>query len=131
MSENQQLDILDLASARKMVGEILLSQPGNRFGGPFDDTQVCQYFEPGGEPCCVIGHVFARIGIGPADLTGASDVASNTAKFVVLSETWEDKITDKAAAFLRDVQDAQDDGKTWAEVHGMFFGEAEEDEAAS
>ena len=132
---DQQRDILDLAAARKMVSEILLSAPDRVFGAT--GGRACMYFYANGQPSCVVGHVLARLGFnremmrkGDGGDGGRYDL--NSVKFYALREIVKDKITPDAERFLNVAQAYQDQGKSWGEVHGILFpGEAGDSEAAS
>lgn len=124
---------LTLEETKAMVAEILLSNPDERFGefgGPARG-RACLYFEEStGEPACVVGHVFSRLGMTLEDLHGPV-MSANTTKMIVLEYAWKPRIEDDAAGFLDQVQREQDEGLTWREVYDEFFGEEAEDEADS
>ena len=114
--------MLELPEAQQMVKEILLAAPGTYFRPMLGS---CIYFGDRAEPCCVIGHVFSKIGIGLADLVEAEPQEGNDlnmTRFEALRPTWEGKISEEAALFLQRAQDKQDLGITWGEVCAELFG---------
>lgn len=118
---------LTLPQAREMVGEILTSEPRKTFGS----LEGCKYFDDQGEPVCVAGHVFARIGITPGDLNAAPAIRPNTARFSMIEPVWQKKITLDAGEFIYAVQLRQDEGISWGDVYQQFFENEAHDEAAS
>jgi hypothetical protein len=116
--------MIELAEARDLMKEILLSAPNTQF----TDIKQCVYFGPGGEPVCAVGYFFDRIGIRYGDLRGTMPYYNtNTTRVYGLKPTWDDKFGNDVAQFLWRVQDEQDQGSPWGKVYETIFGEAEED----
>lgn len=115
---------LTLGKAKEMVGEILLSDREAYFGL---DSYPCTYFHGDDTPCCVVGHVFSRIGIARKDLVSNNEFAdANSIILTAISVTWAGKISSPAAKFLEQIQDLQDEGQTWGEIYDYVYGEANE-----
>lgn len=116
---------LTLEEVKAMTGEILASAPKTRFLGSSYDPPTCIYFyKDSGKPCCVVGHVFSRIGIGPDQLVHPfSNVNPNTTRIIGIPGTWQGKISEGAADWLGFVQDRQDGGLSWGEIYAQEFGE--------
>lgn len=105
--------MLELDKAVAMVREILESNPGYEPAG-----EECRYFDPDGNPDCVVGHVFQRIGITENDLRFQVTLCQspNTSRFDLLDNAYHDKISAPAARFLSEVQGRQDYGYSWGQI---------------
>lgn len=114
---------LTLEEAKVMVAEILSGAPDTRFD-PISFGDACVYFNPDdGSPSCVVGHVFARIGITRASLDAfPRGPLPNTTVLNGIEHVWEGKISKEAAGWLRRVQERQDSGFTWGEIYEEEFG---------
>lgn len=114
--------MLELDDAVMMVREILASNPEYAPEG-----SECRYFDPEGNPDCVVGHVFQRIGISERDLRFQVTLCRNpnTSRFDLLGSAYHKKISPRAAGFLTDVQEKQDHGYSWGDIIPLLDGFAE------
>lgn len=127
---------IGITKVRKVVKEIAAENPDF----VYTDTRGfkrshgnCQYFAGGArpkfdQPSCIVGHVISRLGIDPTPLKQSfSDTDSDPHPFnkagiarVNRELGWFD---DKATEYLKNVQNAQDEGQTWAvAATGKFYG---------
>jgi hypothetical protein len=113
---------LSYPSARKMLREVLLSAPETRY---LATTPFCgMYFNPlTGSPCCVVGYIFARIGVEYEDV---SEHRANQAALTSLDHLWRDKMTGNAMLVLSEAQRMQDSGRSWGEIYEDLFESEEE-----
>jgi hypothetical protein len=116
------MTMLTMDVAEPMVAEILLSEPDAQFG-PANGANMrqCRYFNNDGTPCCLVGHVFHRIGIEleNIDIWGVDN--PNGAQFAVLEDAWRGDIDRQTANFLEKLQEMQDMGKTWQEIYDAMI----------
>jgi hypothetical protein len=113
---------LSYPSARKMLREILLSAPDTRY---LRSTPLSgYYFNPlTGEPCCVVGHIFVRIGVEYEDVSASLE--NKTALEALEWVRIMDRMTVRAMTFLREAQCMQDNERSWGEIYEDLF-ESEE-----
>lgn len=79
------------------------------------DDFVCRYFDSEGKPSCIVGHVYAAHGYGPDDIReGGTPIAYSN----VMNVEYDNSDIPLA---LRDAQDAQDHGETWAVARAEFI----------
>lgn len=106
---------LALPQAKAMVKEILAAAPETKFRVVEDN---CVYFDESGNPSCVIGHVFAKIGITPDQVSPADNTTILNCLYHVCGE----KITTPTMEWLQDIQSHQDCGISWGEILEEEFG---------
>jgi hypothetical protein len=125
--------MIELPEAQEIAKEILLSNPDARFG-----PANCTYFDDEQKPRCVIGYVFARIGI-PSSLMKPHFMGHtpNTSRLECLirptapdflSVHWNNRVSPAASELFVKIQDLQDTGASWGEVYEQFFGGSDEED---
>lgn len=78
------------------------------------ETGLCVYFAKDGAPACVVGHLFADLGVEAEDLD-ESENADQTVNMLVGSGRLE--LTDeRTVGFLSSIQRHQDRGVTWGDA---------------
>ena len=76
------------------------------------DGESCVYFDPNGNPSCIIGHVFYYNGITPQDLSiDGFNVRANASNIYSIDVAG--GVTPKARELLAKAQTTQDSGGTW------------------
>jgi hypothetical protein len=111
---DEQKVVTDLRAVVATKGPDYVYPRGGKHGGMGED---CVYFEPNGEPSCIIGHVLARHGVTLEDLrhdTEDLNEGSSVAQLIMdgllrLDGPYERDLRD----FLQDVQAFQDRGVPW------------------
>lgn len=100
---------IDLATARRELAAVVSGResyvyPGAGKGG------YCYYFDKTGAPSCIVGHVLARLEVGPAIFQAT--YLNATSVVALVGEGFIDVDKD-ALSYLRVAQIAQDEGSTW------------------
>lgn len=104
---------ISFTAARKALRAVALQYPARA------QRRACRYYEAGSSgrvltscPSCIVGHVFALLGIGPEHFspeTNARRLKSLPSLCALLD--------DRAVRFLQYAQDYQDDGNNWLSAY--------------
>ncbi|QNJ57098.1 hypothetical protein L3Y21_gp055 [Gordonia phage Rabbitrun] len=99
------------ASLVAAVVEIATEKPDFKYRPPFEHDDAC-YYEVAGQPSCIIGRGFSKIGFTGRELKAFDDCGQSNAESILLALG----ASEHVARWAQAVQEMQDCGKLWGEA---------------